>query len=47
MVKAQVELRKTKARTREALDDALKHTIENITTTDAAHWFKHCGYPLH
>ena len=45
--KLKATLRKTKARTREALDDALKYAIENITTTDAEHWFKHCGYALH
>lgn len=45
--KLKANLRKTKARTRESLDEALKHAIESITATDAEHWFKHCGYALH
>lgn len=45
--KLKTSLRKAKARTREALDDALKQAIESITDTDAKGWFKHCGYPLH
>lgn len=40
-------LRKVKARTRDALDDALKQSIEGITAADASGWFKHCGYTLH
>ena len=44
--KLKASLRKAKARTREALDDALKHAIESITDTDAKGWFKHCGYAL-
>ena len=40
-------LRQAKARTREALDDALKHAIAHITRTDAQGWFRHCGYALH
>ena len=45
--KLKANLRKAKARTREALDDALKQAIESITDTDAKGWIKHCGYPLH
>lgn len=45
--KLKANLRKTKARTREALDNALKQAIESITDSDAKGWFKHCGYPLH
>ncbi len=45
--KLKANLRKTKARTRETLDDALKQAIESITAADAKGWFKHCGYPLH
>ncbi len=45
--KLKVNLRKTKARTREALEDALKQAIESITDTDAKGWFKQCGYSLH
>jgi transposase len=40
-------LRKVKARTRGALDEALKQSIEGITEADAAGWFRHCGYTLH
>ena len=40
-------LRQAKARTREALDDALKHAIDHITRSDAHGWFRHCGYALH
>jgi hypothetical protein len=36
-----------KARTREALDDALVHTIDIITATDAQGWFIHCGYAVY
>lgn len=45
--KLEANLRKAKARTREALDDALKQAVESITATDAKGWLKHCGYPLH
>jgi transposase len=45
--KLKANLRTTKARTREALDDALRQAIESITVTDAKGWFKHCGYALH
>jgi transposase len=40
-------LRKVKARTRDALDDALKQSIDAITNIDALGWFKHCGYTSH
>ena len=40
-------LRKTKARTREALDDALKYAVDRITASDAKGWFRHCGYAVH
>jgi transposase len=39
-------LRGMKARTREALDHALAHAINTITTADARGWFAHCGYSL-
>lgn len=45
--KLKAMLRKIKARTRDALDDALKQSIEAITEADASGWFKHCGYTLH
>lgn len=45
--KLKASLRKAKARTRQALDDALKNAISCITVKDATGWFNHCGYPLH
>ena len=36
--KLKARRRKTKARTREALDDALKQAIESVTATDAISW---------
>lgn len=40
-------LRKAKARTREALEAALKEALRRITEADARAWFAHCGYPVH
>lgn len=40
-------LRAAKARTREALDEALTNAIRMITAADARGWFAHCGYALH
>jgi transposase len=40
-------LRAAKARTREALDQALARAVDTITGNDARDWFTHCGYPLH
>lgn len=37
-------LRAAKARTREALDQAVTAALETITADNAAAWFKHCGY---
>lgn len=39
-------LRRTGARTREALDDAITAALAVITADDAQGWFAHCGYPL-
>jgi hypothetical protein len=39
-------LRGVKARTREALDEALTDAIELVTASDACGWFAHCGYHL-
>jgi transposase len=44
--KVKTSLRKAKARTREALDAALKEAINCITANDAKGWFNQCGYPL-
>ena len=45
--KLKTHLRRAKARTREALDEALKQAIEWITPHNAQNWFDHCGYALH
>jgi transposase len=39
-------LRSVGARTREALDAAIKQAILTITKSDAMAWFAHCGYQL-
>ena len=40
-------LRAIKARTRDALDEALSYVIETVTASDAKGWFSHCGYVFH
>lgn len=40
-------LRAAKARTREALEQAICTALDTITTSDARGWFMHCGYALH
>jgi len=45
--KLKTALRKAKARTREALEAALKEALLQITKTDVRAWFAHCGYPVH
>jgi transposase len=40
-------LRKAKARTRDALDEALTQAIEHITRSDTNGWFNLCGYAVH
>jgi transposase len=39
-------LRRTQARTRIALDEAISAGLATITTADAHGWFTHCGYQL-
>lgn len=39
-------LRAAKARTREALEEAIRAALDTITATDARSWFLHCGYAL-
>ena len=39
-------LRQAAARTREALEAALKQAISMVSKSDALAWFAHCGYPL-
>jgi transposase len=45
--KIKARLRGMKARSREALDQALTHIIQRISNRDSRGWFHHCGYPLH
>jgi len=45
--KIKTALRAAKARTREALEEAIKQAIAAVTESDARAWFKHCGYVLH
>ena len=45
--KIKTALRAAKARTREALETALKAALLTVTKKDAANWFESCGYPAH
>lgn len=40
-------LRAIKARTRDALDEALSYVIDTVSASDAKGWFNHCGYAFH
>ena len=42
--KLKTGLRRRKARTREALEEALAQELLTITSQDASGWFEHCGY---
>jgi|SRR5215210_7494256 len=44
--KVKSHLRKTAARRREALEEAIAEALSAITPQDAAGWFAHCGYEL-
>ena len=44
--KVKEALRRAKARTREALEDAIASAIDTITAADAQAFFKHCGYRI-
>jgi transposase len=44
--KIKAHLRKAKARTREALLEAIGRALWAITAQDATGYFGHCGYPL-
>lgn len=44
--KIKTALRAAKARTREALEAAIKQALATVTESDARAWFKHCGYAL-
>jgi transposase len=39
-------LRDAKARTKEALDQAVTDALKTITAENAAAWFRHCGYGI-
>jgi transposase len=43
--KVKAYLRRLKARTREALQEALTQALLTVTSQDAHGWFGHCGYP--
>ena len=45
--KLKTALRQAKARTREALEEALTRALQTISAADAHAWFTHCGYPVH
>jgi transposase len=45
--KTKQRLRAAKARTLEALEDAVAHALASITTQNASAWFRHCGYAIH
>ena len=44
--KLKAGLRKSKARTHEALSGALAECFAAVTPRDAKNWFRHCGYAL-
>jgi hypothetical protein len=39
-------MRREKARTREALIEAIGQALDAVSGRDARGWFAHCGYPL-
>jgi transposase len=43
--KVKASLRRIKARTPEALQEALTQALLTVTSQDAHGWFEHCGYP--
>jgi transposase len=45
--KLKTALRTAKARTREALEQAITQALATITVSDTHNWFLHCGYTLH
>ena len=44
--KVKTWLRKMEARTADALYDAIEHAFKQITKSDLAGWFQHCGYAI-
>ena len=45
--KTKQRLRSAKARTLEALEDAVTQALASITAQNASAWFRHCGYAIH
>jgi transposase len=45
--KIKTYLRQAKARSIEALIEAIKQALETISASDARAWFAHCGYAVH
>jgi transposase len=45
--KIKTYLRRAKARTLDALIDAIKQALDTVTAADIPGWFAHCGYPIH
>ena len=44
--KVKTRLRRLAARTQEALEEAIAEALTTISAQDAAHCFRHCGYPV-
>ena len=44
--KIKTGLRRAKARTVEALIDAIKHALDTVSEADIRGWFTHCGYSI-
>jgi transposase len=42
--KLKAVLRRLHARTREDLQEALSYALTTVSSSDAAGWFRHCGY---
>ena len=45
--KVKTWLRNAKARTAEALNEAIVDALDQVTSSDAKGWFQHCGYGVH
>ncbi|MBI1766435.1 MAG: transposase [Acidobacteria bacterium] len=45
--KIKTYLRKAKARTSEALEQAIREALATSTEADLLAWVKFCGYPVH
>lgn len=45
--KIKQQLRKTKARSVERLEEAVSSALKMVSSQDAGGWFRHCGYAIH